>query len=150
MTRPKPIGEEQDYPIDADTSFDQEGYCLGPGNDGGDHLRKATGTDAFMGVNDKSSYNVDDSVLESGGGPYPETDTDGMGHMAVLQDGIVNMLCASGNVYNAGDEVYLSGTAGIADNASTGNTRVGTVYKTMDLSGASSPELVMVHITGHI
>lgn len=150
MSRVRDVNENPSYPIDSDTSFDKEGYCLGPGNDGGDHLRKATGTDAFMGVNHKSSYDQYDETIESGGGPQPVDSQDGMGQMAVEQDGIVNMLCADGATYSTGDAVYLSGTAGIADNASTSNTQVGTVYKEVDLSGASSPDHVPVQITGHV
>ena len=150
MARILTVGERYNYPLDDDCTLDKEGYCLGPGDDGGDALHKATGTDPFMGVNHKSTYDVEDEVLESGGGPYPAASSDGQGGMAVEQDGVVNMLCVEGVVYGTGDTVYLSGTAGVADNASTGNTVVGKVFKEMDLTDASSPDWVPVQITGYV
>lgn len=150
MSRVRGVGERPNYPIDGDATFDKEGYCLSPGDDGGDHVDKASGTDPFLGVNHKSTYDIEDEELESGGGPYPSDSQDGQGGMAVEQDGVVNMLCASGATYTPGEAVYLSGTAGVADNSSTGNTRVGTVYKEVDLSGASSPDHVPVNITGEL
>jgi hypothetical protein len=150
MSRVRDVNENPSYPIDADTSFDKEGYCLGPGNDSGETLRKASGTDTFMGVNHKSSYGIEDETIESGGGPYPARSDDGMGEMAVEQDGWPNVLCESGATYEVGDKVYLSGTAGVASKSTTSNTRVGTVAKEVDLSGASSPGHVPVQITGHV
>lgn len=150
MSRVRDVNERPSYPIDSAVDLDQEGYCLGPGADGGDHLGKASGTDVFMGVNHKSSFDRTDDTLESGGGPQPISNSDGMGEMAVEQDGVVNMLCASGAVYSMGDAVYLSATAGVADNASNTNTRVGTVYKEVDLTDESAPTTVPVNITGHV
>lgn len=150
MSRVRGVGERPNYYLDSDVTLDQEGYCLTKGNDGPEHLRKASGTDTFVGVNHKSTYDIEDEELESGGGPWPSDSADGQGGMAVEQDGWPNMLCASGATYNVGDVVYLSGTAGVADKSSTSNTRVGVVAKHIDLSDESSPGLVPVCITGEL
>lgn len=150
MTRVRDVNERPSYPVADSTTFDQEGYCLTHAGNGNDEVQKTQATgDVFLGVNHKSSYDVEDDTLESGGGPYPNDGSGGMGGMAVEQDGVVNMLCESGSVYNPGDAVYLSSTAGVANKTDSGSdTQVGKVYKRFDLSGDSSPQLVAVNITG--
>lgn len=136
------VGDRKSYDCADDTSFDYQGYCLTV--DGNGDVVKATQTDPFLGVNFFSSKGPEDEVIESGD-PVP-----------VEQDGWVNMLCSEGNEYNIGDPVYLSQTAGVADNVAdtgatgTDDTRVGTVMRHRDLTGDSSPKWVVVSITGHV
>lgn len=157
MARVREVGDNPNYPLDSDESLDEEGYCLMPGNDGEDHVRKTGSASApFIGVNHKSSKEVDgyrSETLNTGGGPYPHGANDGgQGGMAVEQDGIVMMQAETGNEYNPGDAMFLSSTAGAANNADSGSdTRVGTVYKHTDHTNTDgSTALVPVNITGFI
>lgn len=148
------VGDRRSYDADTGAGFDKQGYCLTQGDDGGETVKKATLADNFLGINFRSTLDeTDDEVLTGGSGLGPQ--------VAVEQDGVVNMLCKEGNVYNPGDDVYLSDRAGVAglqkeydttgDGATdTTATQVGTVVRHIDLSGASSEDWVAVEITGHL
>lgn len=143
------VGDRRNYKADTGTGFDKQGYCLTQGDDGGETVKKASLEDPFLGVNFRSTLDeTDDEVLTGGSGLGPG--------VAVEQDGVVNMLCKEGSVYNPGDVVYLSDRAGVADNVSdtdadsAGDTRVGTVVRHIDLSGADAEDWVPVEITGEL
>jgi hypothetical protein len=139
MTRRSEVGDNRTYMADSDTGFDAEGYVLTAGTDSGDRqVRKASGADSFVGVNHRSSYNHDDTEVLTG---QP---------VAVEQDGVVNVQCVDGNAYSLGDEVYVSGTAGVADPSTNTNDLVGKVAEDVDTTAGdgTGTALVPVNITG--
>lgn len=134
------LGDRPSHPADSGQTFDGEGYALTTGSDSPDSVAKADSVgDTFVGVNYRERHLPGrHGGLEDG----PQ--------VAVQQEGVVNVLCASAN-YGLGDPVYLSGTAGVANKTDSGSdTRIGTVAKSNDLSGADGPELVRVNITGYV
>lgn len=150
MAGTRELGERRNYVWDSDEGADREGYCLTPGDDGGAAVQKTTSaSDKFVGVNHDSTYSKG----------YPAHDTRRsveQGQMeSVKREGVVNVLCEAGNVYDTFDEVFLSSTNGVANNSDSGSdTRVGTVDLNegegpIDLTDADEPQLVPVDITGH-
>lgn len=147
MTTRREVGDFPTYMADDGVGFDQEGYILSPGADGDRNVKKASeGDAAFVGVNHMSTYNHDNTEVLTG---EP---------LAVIQEGVPNVLCVDGATYNFGDMVSLSGTPGVGDKVAdtSGDTTpdivVGKVMYTTDLSGGdgSGIGLVPVNITGYV
>jgi|GEM_PF-6244920 len=148
MSRAAEVGDNLNFTSDdaADGGFDSEGYVLEPGDDNGRTVKKAgagSNTNAFMGVNHKSTYNYDESVVQQG---VP---------VGVIQDGVAMVLCMGGANYQLGEHVYFPDTgedAGVASKSNNSNTEVGKVVEDHDDSAgsASDPVLVKVRVDGRV
>ena len=142
MSRTRAMGDDMSYQADSTVGFDSEGYCLTPGDDNGDTVKKATLEDNFVAVNKASTYNADDTQVRTG---EP---------VDVHMDGEVNVLCKEGVDYTFGTKLYLSDVPGVADSnvdtdgGGTDDSFVGKVAEGVDLTGASGPGLVPVQISG--
>jgi len=147
MSRAAEVGDNLNFTSDdaADGGFDSEGYVLEPGDDSGRTVKKAgaASSNAFLGVNHKSTYNYDESVVQQG---VP---------VGVIQDGVAMVLCKGGVNYGLGDLVYFPASgddAGVAQSGDNSTTEVGKVVEDHDDSGgqASDPVLVKVRVDGRV
>lgn len=130
------LGDRVSRVADDDEGFDSRGYVLTAGDDGANTVKKATDGDTFVGVNYRSTLDLEDQNVETG---RP---------VAVQIDGYGPVL-AAGDTYELGDKVYVDSAtheAGVVSKTGAG-AFVGVVMDEKDTSD-SDIQLVQVNYTG--
>lgn len=140
MTRPRDLNENPGYDTDSTVGFDSEGYVLMPGADSGETVQKHDGSaSAVVGVNHMSTYNYDETVVQTGERNVP-----------VIQDGYVNVLVGTDDVdFELGEDVEVDNTAAgkVVPSGTTNASgeKVGSAVQR--LQGAQTDDLLRIKLT---